>query len=403
MAVFSYVARDQEGNQRLGTIEGRDLGDARENVRARDLYVVTIQKRAEPGKQFTLFRKKKVKLGDLVVMSRQLATLFRSGISLMDCLYAAARQSESPILAQALEGVRIAVLGGSTLTDAMKLFPDVFSIKFIALAQAGEAGGVLDQTLEVAADQFDREAELQEKIKAAAVYPTIVICACVGVVAFMLVFIVPVFATVYTQFHATLPFMTTLLINISNILTCYWWMVGGVVFAAMQGWKRFVKTPYGMRFYHRLQLKIPLLGKLNRKVAVARFTETFSGAVTAGIPILQGLSVAGQTTGNVIIMDAIDRAAAQVQDGAQLAPSLEQTGEFPPMIIYMIAAGEQSGSLDIMLAEITRFYSRDIEYAVGRLTRAMEPLMTILIGIIVLFILLALYMPVFTLTQVIQK
>ena len=403
MAVFSYVARDQEGNQRLGTIEGRDLGDARENVRARDLYVVTIQRKADTSKQFTLFRKKKVKLGDLVVMSRQLATLFRSGISLLDCLYAAARQSESPVLSEALEGVRISVLGGSTLTDGMKLFPDVFNIKFIALAQAGEAGGVLDQTLEVAADQFDREAELNEKIKAAAVYPTIVMCACVGVVIFMLVFIVPVFATVYKQFNAQLPPLTLMLIAFSNLLLSLWWLILLGVFLVVKAGKKFGRTPYGMRFFHRLQLKLPLLGKLNRKVAVARFTETFSGAVTAGIPILQGLSVAGQTTGNIIIMDAIDRAAAQVQDGAPLAPSLEQSGEFPPMIIYMIAAGEQSGSLDIMLAEITRFYSRDIEYAVGRLTRAMEPLMTIMIGVIVLFILLALYMPVFNMTQVIQK
>ena len=403
MAVFSYVARDQEGNQRLGTIEGRDLGDARENVRARDLYVVTIQRKADTSKQFTLFRKKKVKLGDLVVMSRQLATLFRSGISLLDCLYAAARQSESPMLSEALEGVRISVLGGSTLTDGMKLFPDVFNIKFIALAQAGEAGGVLDQTLEVAADQFDREAELNEKIKAAAVYPTIVMCACVGVVIFMLVFIVPVFATVYKQFNAQLPPLTLMLIAFSNLLLSLWWLILLGVFLVVKAGKKFGRTPYGMRFFHRLQLKLPLLGKLNRKVAVARFTETFSGAVTAGIPILQGLSVAGQTTGNIIIMDAIERAAAQVQDGAPLAPSLEQSGEFPPMIIYMIAAGEQSGSLDIMLAEITRFYSRDIEYAVGRLTRAMEPLMTIMIGVIVLFILLALYMPVFNMTQVIQK
>ena len=403
MAVFSYVARDQEGNQRLGTIEGRDLEEARQNVRGRDLYVVTIQRKADTSKQFTLFRKKKVKLGDLVVMSRQLATLFRSGISLLDCLYAASRQSESPILSQALEGVRMSVLGGSTLTDGMRQYPDVFSMKFIALAQAGEAGGVLDQTLEVAADQFDREADLQEKIKAAAVYPTIVMCACVGVVIFMLVFIVPVFATVYKQFNAQLPPLTLMLIAFSDVLLSLWWLILLGVFAAVKIGKRFGRTPYGMRFFHRLQLKLPLLGKLNRKVAVARFTETFSGAVTAGIPILQGLSVAGQTTGNVIIMDAIDRAAAQVQDGAPLAPSLEQSGEFPPMIIYMIAAGEQSGSLDIMLSEITRFYSRDIEYAVGRLTRAMEPLMTIMIGVIVLFILLALYMPVFNMTQVIQK
>jgi len=402
MAVFTYVARDQEGNRRQGTIEGRDLGEARDNVRARDLFIVNIKPRVETTKSFQ-FRKKKVKLGDLVVMSRQLATLFRSGISLLDCLYAASRQSESPVLAAALEGVRVAVMGGSTLTDGMRLYPEVFNIKFIALAQAGEAGGVLDQTLEVAADQFDREAELAEKIKAAAVYPTIVICACVGVVVFMLVFIVPVFANVYAQFHAKLPALTTMLITVSHILVSFWWMVLGTVIALAQVWKRFVKTPYGMRFFHRLQLKIPLLGKLNRKVAVARFTETFSGAVTAGIPIIQALSVSGQTTGNVIIMDAIERASLQVQEGAQLAPALEASGEFPPMIVYMIAAGEQSGSLDIMLAEITRFYSRDIEYAVGRLTRAMEPLMTILIGIIVLFILLALYMPVFNMTQVIQK
>ncbi len=403
MAIFSYVARDREGNKRLGTIEAKDVGEARETVRTRELYVVTIQRKAESSGSFALFKRKKIKIGDLVVMSRQLATLFRAGISLLDCLHAVSRQCENPLLGQALDSVRLSVMEGNTLTDALRMHPAVFNSKFIALAQAGETGGVLDQTLEVAADQFDREADLQEKIKAAAVYPTIVLCAAFGVVVFMLVFIVPVFATVYAQFNAKLPPLTLLLITLSNILLSYWWIVIAVCFATFKGAKKFVKTSRGMHILHRIQLKLPLLGKLNRKVAVARFTETFGGAVKAGIPILQALSVSGQTTGNIIIQDAIDRASLQVEDGKQLASALEQTKEFPPLVVYMIAAGEQSGNLDIMLEEVARFFSRDIEYAVGRLTRSMEPLMTILIGVIVLFILLALYMPVFNLTHVIQK
>ncbi len=403
MAVFSYVARDREGNQRLGTIEAKDLGDARETVRARELYVVTIQRKADSAASLSLFRRKKVKLGDLVIMSRQLATLFRAGISLLDCFYAVSRQCENPILAEALESVRLSVMEGNTLTDAMRMHPAVFNSKFIALVQAGETGGVLDQTLEVAADQFDREADLQEKIKAAAVYPTIVLCACFGVVIFMLAFIVPVFATVYAQFNAKLPPMTLLLMALSAFMLSYWWIIIGGGFAAFKGLKRFCKTNLGLHLLHRLHLKLPLLGKLNRKVAIARFTETFGGAVKAGIPILQALAVSGQTTGNVVIMDAIDRAALQVEDGKPLAFALEQTKEFPPMVVYMIAAGEQSGNLDTMLEEISRFFTRDIEYAVGRLTRSMEPIMTMIIGVIVLFILLALYMPVFNLTHVIQK
>jgi type IV pilus assembly protein PilC len=299
--------------------------------------------------------------------------------------------------------VRRGVLEGLSVSDAMRRHPKVFNQKFIALVRAGETGGVLEQTLEVAADQFDREAELQEKIRSAMVYPAIVVMSAIGVVVFMLLVIVPVFQDVYKGFGAKLPAPTLMLISLSDILVHKWWMVAIGVGIAVYLFRKAVATKKGSRIYARILLKVPLLGPLNRKVAISRFTETLAGGVRAGIPILQALAVAAQTCGNVIINDVIEKVSVVVQEGAALSKPLEQSKEFPPLVTYMIAAGEQSGNLDIMLAEITRFYSRDIEYAVGRLTRAMEPLMTIVIGIVVLDILLALYLPVFSMTQVLHK
>ena len=403
MSSYSYTARDRDGNARSGVVDARDLEDAREVIRSKELFVVSIEKRSEAAGLSFGARKKKVKLGDLVVMSRQFATLFRAGISVIECLNAVARQSENPTLTEALMDVRQGVLEGLSVSDAMRRHPKVFNQKFIALIKAGETGGVLEQTLEVAADQFDREAELQEKIRSAMVYPIIVVMSAVGVVIFMLLFIVPVFQDVYKGFGAQLPGPTLLLINISDILMHKWFYVGVLIGAAAYLFKRAIATKRGGRIYAKALLKIPILGPLNRKVAISRFTETLSGGVRAGIPILQALAVAAQTCGNIVISDVIEKASVLVQEGATLAKPLEQSKEFPPLVTYMIAAGEQSGNLDIMLAEITRFYSRDIEYAVGRLTRAMEPLMTIVIGIVVLGILLALYLPVFTMTQVLHK
>lgn len=403
MENFTYIARDRDGIQKQGVIDARDMNDAREIVRSRELFIVSIKRLLEADKKPKVSRRKKVKLSDLVVMSRQLATLFGAGISVVECLNAVARQSESPALSQALNEVRQSVLEGNTLADSMRLHPLIFSETFSSLVRAGEAGGQLEETLTLAADQFDREAELREKIKAAMVYPVIVFVAAVGVVAFMLIFIVPVFDNVYRQFGARLPAATEMLITLSHILTRAWWAVILVIAGATFAFRRFVATKFGKHLYHRLLLKLPLIGKLNRKVAIARFTETLAGSVKAGMPILQALAVSAQTTGNVIITEVVDRAAVLVQDGSSLSAPLEESGEFPPMVTYMMAAGEVSGNLDLMLEEISRFYSRDIEYSVSRLTRAMEPIMTILIGIIVLVILLALYMPVFTLTQVLKR
>ncbi|HLJ55172.1 MAG TPA: type II secretion system F family protein, partial [Chthonomonadaceae bacterium] len=392
--------------QSTGVIAAKDSAEVREVLRNKDLFVTTLREQAAPtgaAAGFQLFKPRKVKLAELVVMSRQMATLVRSGISIVECLHAVHAQTENPILKQAVNQIRLDVLTGSTLTDAMRKHSRILNEMYVSLVQAGETGGVLERTLEIAAVQFDQEAELQEKVKAAFVYPTIVLVASVGVVFFMLIFIVPVFAKVYEQFHAVLPPVTLLLVVLSNMLLSYWWLAAIIGYAAQFGFKRYIRTPTGRAVFDKMMLKMPLLGPLNRKIAVARFTQTFAGATKAGVPILRALSISAQTSGNVVIMEAIKKVAGFVKDGSTLTVPLEQTGEFPPMVTRMIAAGEQSGNLDTMLEEITHFYNRDIEYTVNKLTKIMEPAMTVVVGGIVLFVLLALYMPIFNLTNVVKS
>jgi len=408
MPSFNYVARDRSGKQTTGVIAAKDITEVREMLRNKELYLTTVREQAAPAQGtppglFGGFRKRKIKLGDMVVMSRQLATLVRSGLSIIECLHAVEVQAENYTLKETIKQMRLDVLTGSTLTDAMRKHPKVFNEMFVSLVQAGETGGVLEQTLETAAEQFDKEAELKEKVKSAFVYPIIVLVASVAVVFFMLVFIVPVFAKVYDQFHAVLPPVTLALVSLSFIILHYWWMCIAALFGIVTAIKRFARTPRGRRLFDKMKLKLPLLGKLIRKIAVARFTETFAGATKAGVPILRALAISAQTSGNVIIVEAITKVAHFVKEGASLSVPLEQTGEFPPMVTRMIAAGEQSGNLDEMLEEITKFYNRDIEYTVQKLTKIMEPAMTVAVGGIVLFVLLALYMPIFNLTQVVRR
>ncbi len=404
MALFKYTARDQTGRVFTGSVAAGSIADLRENLRQKDQYLTSAKESAQKVQtaQAPLFRRRKPKLGDLVVMSRQFATLFRAGLSIPESLNTASSQCESPALGEALQAVRLDVMTGSTLTDAMRKHPKMFNPMMISLVQAGEVGGVLDSTLETIADQFDKQADLNEKVKSAFIYPVIVLLASLGSVAFMLVFIVPVFAKLYSQFHAELPAITRLLVTMSDVLVHRWWLVGAIVAGVVWSAKRFNTTDTGHHFFDRLKLRIPVLGVLLRKIAVARFTQTLAGTMKAGVAILSALAISAETAGNVIIFDAVMRAASAIKEGSDVAGPLEQTGEFPPMVTRMVAAGEQSGDIVQMLDEITRFYHRDIEYGVGKLTRMIEPLMTMVVGGIVMFILLALYMPVFNLSHVVR-
>jgi type IV pilus assembly protein PilC len=405
MPTFNYTARDRSGTQSNGVIAAKNAAEVREVLRNKELFVTTMREQAGPATQggsFSLFKSKKVKLKELVVMSRQMATLVRAGISIVECLHAVEDQTENPTLKKVLNEIRLDVLTGSTLTDAMRKHALILNEMYVSLVQAGETGGVLERTLEIAATQFDQEAELREKVSAAFVYPMVVFVASVGVVLFMLIFIVPVFAKVYDGFHATLPPVTLLLVLLSSFVLHYWWIVVGAAYGITHLMKRYIRTPTGKMMFDKLMLKLPLIGPLNRKIAVARFAQTFAGAIKAGVPILRALAISAQTSGNVVIMEAIKTVANFVKDGSTLTVPLEQTGQFPPMVTRMIAAGEHSGNLDTMLEEVTRFYNRDIAYTVDKMTKILEPAMTVVVGGIVLFVLLALYMPIFNLTNVIR-
>ena len=308
MATFQYTARDRDGNKSVGTVSAKDSAEARMTLRYKELFVTDIREKTgagDPKAQPGLFRKKKVKLTDMVVMSRQLATLVRAGISIIECLHAVAEQAENLALSTALSEVRVDVLSGTTLAGAMRKIPKVFTEKYTALVEAGETGGVLEATLEIAAEQFDKEADLREKVKGAFVYPALVMVASIGVVTFMLLFIVPVFAKVYEQVHATLPLVTLSLVTLSDIILHYWLFVLGGMYAIVFICRRYIKTPNGKLVYDKICLKLPVLGKLNRKIAVARFTQTLAGAVQAGVPIIRALMISANTSGNMVIINAV--------------------------------------------------------------------------------------------------
>lgn len=406
MPTFQYSARDQNGELHSGVIVADNERHMREQVRSRGLYVTNIgiiaDMSATGGEKQSLF-KRKVKLYDMVVMSRQLATLIRAGITIIEALDAVALQSSNPVLVKALMEIRQRIIGGASLSEAMRLYPEVFSDMYCALVAAGERGGTLDETLELAAVQLDKQQDLREQVKSALIYPVLVIFVAFGVIALVLTIVVPVFKKVYDRFGHELPSITRFLLGLSNIVMNWWFVVVPALIAVALLLRAYISTDEGRKVFDQVKLRLWLLGPLFRKIGVAEFTQTFTGLIRGGVPIIGAMQVAAGTSSNVIIQAAIIKASEAVKEGSPLAVSLEETGQFPPMVTRMVASGERAGNLDEMLLQLTKFYERDIEHTVQRLTKVMEPVLTIVVGGIVLFTLLALYMPIFTLSQVIKR
>lgn len=406
MPTFQYSARDQNGEVQSGVIVADSERHMREQIRAKGLFLTNVGVLGDfsstGGERKALFRRK-VKLYDMVVMSRQLATLIRAGITIVEALDAVAQQSSNPILVQALQSIRGRIIGGASLSEAMREHPEIFSEMYCSLVAAGERGGTLEETLEIAAVQLDKQQELREQVRSALIYPILVIIVACGVIAVVLTVVVPVFKKVYDRFNHELPSITKLLLFMSNLVVNWWYIVLPSLVALALLIRAYLMTSEGREVYDALKLRVWLFGTLFRKIGVAEFTMTFSGLVRGGVPIIGAMQVAAGTSSNVVIQNAIMKASSAVKEGAPLATSLEETGEFPPMVTRMIASGERAGNLDEMLTQLTKFYERDIEHTVQRLTKIMEPVLTIIVGGIVLFTLLALYMPIFTLSQVIKR
>jgi type IV pilus assembly protein PilC len=405
MPKYKYTARDAAGKSSAGQVEAIDEAELRRVLRQNGLFLTqikgtdrgassvdTTEERAPQG-----FFDAKPSIQDMVIATRQLSTMMRSGLPMMEALALIGSQTTKPILRYVFKDLGNAVSSGQALSFAMSKYPKVFNKLVIAFVESGEATGNLDGTLEAAAMQLNREDNLKRKVKAATTYPKIVVAACVGTIAMMLLFVVPVFATVYKQLKSELPAPTRLLIAVSDVGVKFGIFLLIPIGLAIYGYKRYADTPGGKRRLDIIALKLPVLGPVFRKIAIARFVQTLGSALASGVPILQALTIASNTAGNTVIQDAVTEASNKIREGASIAIELERTGEFPMMVTRMLAAGESSGNLDTMLEEVNRYYERDVEYAVEALTRMIEPMMTVLVGGIVLLILLALYMPVFSL------
>jgi type IV pilus assembly protein PilC len=404
MPVYSYTARDVDGQLVTGSTAAAHETIVRRELRENGLYVITLAEQVErEGFAGWWARMRGVKLGDLVVFSQQLATMVGAGLPILESLYELIDETESPPLRRALQQIARDIQSGSTFSQALARHPKVFPELFVALVQAGEIGGVLEQSLDAIAESLDKEQELREKVKSAFVYPVVVLVVAAIVVAFMLIYIIPVFDRVYSQFHAQLPAPTRMLIAVSKFMTHYWWLALAGIVGLVLGFRAFINTESGGRIWDRVKLRLPLLGKLIRKIVVARFVRTLGILIGAGVPLLNALRTAAGVAANSEFTNAITEVAGEVTEGASLSAPLRACGKFPNLVPRLVQVGEDSGNLDEMLLKAAHFFDRDIEYTVRRLTTLMEPVLTVILGAIVGMIVISLYMPIFTLAVVVRR
>jgi type IV pilus assembly protein PilC len=395
MSTYVFKALDATGGKARGEVEAESKQAVSDQLKQRGLIVLDIADK-HSSREIELAFLKTVKASELAVFSRQLATMISSGMSILRALYVLEEQTESKFLKETIVAVRKDVEAGLSLSDAMARHPKVFNPLFVAMTQAGETGGVLEDALMRVADQLQKDAGLRRQIKAAMIYPTLVIIFAVGVMMALVAFLVPVFQGVFKQFGGELPALTKVSVLLSEMVTGYWWLmfsvVGGVAFTFIK-WK---KTTWGRKQWDHFRLHVPMkIGAIVQQVAVARWSRTLASLTAAGVPLLLALEITGRTGGNVAVEEAMDGVIASVKRGGTIAAPLAQAPIFPAMVTHMVGVGEETGALDAMLDRVAEFYEEQVEASVKALTSILEPIMIIVIGGIVGFIVISMYLPLF--------
>jgi len=396
MSTYVFKAMDLAGVKARGELEADSKQAVSDQLKQRGLIVLEIADK-HASREIELSFLKSVKATELAVFSRQLSTMISSGMSILRALYVLEEQTEGKFLKETLVAVRKDVEAGISLSDAMRRHPKVFSPLFVAMTQAGEAGGVLEGALMRVADQLEKDASLRRQIKSAMVYPTLVIIFAVGVMMALVAFLVPVFEGVFKQFGGELPSITKVSVFLSHAVTGYWWLIfllaGGTAFAFLK-WK---KSSWGRPQWDHFRLHIPMkIGTIVQQIAVARWSRTLSSLTSAGVPLLLALDITGRTGGNVAIEEAMEGVIDSVKRGGTIAAPLAQAPIFPTMVTHMVGVGEETGALDAMLDKVAEFYEDQVEASVKALTSILEPIMIVVIGGIVGFIVVSMYLPLFT-------
>jgi type IV pilus assembly protein PilC len=396
VSTYVFKAMDLAGVKARGEIDAESKEAVSNQLKSRGMIVLDIADK-HASREIELSFMKSVKAGELAVFSRQLATMISSGLSILRALYVLEEQTENKFLKETVIQVRKDVEAGLSLSGAMESHPKVFNPLFVAMTRAGEAGGLLEGSLMRVADQLEKDASLRRQIRSAMIYPTLVITFAVAVMMALVAFLVPVFQGVFKQFGGELPAITQVSVTLSHIVIGYWWAMfagAGLVAFSFLKWK---KSSWGRPHWDRFRLRVPMkIGKIVQQVAVARWSRTLASLMSAGVPLLLALEIVGKTGGNIAVEEAMDGVIASVKRGGTLSEPLSKTTIFPVMVTHMVGVGEETGALDEMLAKVADFYEDQVEASVKALTSILEPIMIIVIGSIVGFIVISMYMPMFT-------
>ena len=398
MAKFAWHGVTRSGEEKKGTIEAADENAVAERLRAENITPRKIKKAAARQVSLNLSFGSGVTHKDLLVFTRQLATMIDAGLPLVQCLEILSSQSENKAFAKVLSTVKANVESGATFSDALRRHPKVFDELYVNLVAAGEIGGILDTILSRLAAYIEKAVKLKRQVKGAMVYPISILCVAVIVIVVMLTKVIPVFENMYKEFkNATLPGPTKVVIDISNGFTSNWYFFVGGAIVFFVGLGAMLRSKRGRVIFDGFILKVPVIGSVLRKVIVARFTRTLGTLLSSGVPILDSLNICAKTAGNKVVEKSIFYARERITEGKDLAGPLAETNVFPPMVVQMIGVGEQTGAMDQMLQKIADFYEDEVDVAVASLTALMEPIMMVFLGGVIGGIIVAMYLPVFEL------
>ena len=405
MSTFAYVGRTRQGSVKKGELTAKTRDEAVDQLRKQNVVVTSLEEKSGKGGKFNFSLGSGLTDKDLVVFTRQFGTMINAGLPLIQCLDILATQSENKVLRETVGDVKISVEGGSTFSDALRKHPKVFDDLYVNMIHAGEVGGLLDTILTRLAKHIEKAMKLKGQIKSAMVYPIAIMGVAVIVITVLMVWVIPIFAKMFAEMSGGkvgLPGPTQIVIDVSNFFQSYIIHIVVAIAAAIYGIKRYYKTTKGRIVIDRLLLKVPVLGDIIRKASVAKFTRTLGTLITSGVPLLEGLGICARTSGNKVIEEALLGARISISSGKTISEPLAKSQVFPKMVTHMIAVGESTGALDAMLGKIADFYEDEVDQAVAAMTSLLEPMMMVFLGTIIGFIVIAMYLPIFSMAGAIQ-
>src|SRR5512147_81847 len=403
MATFAYVGRTKSGAVKKGELSAKTKDEAVDQLRKQSVVVTSLEEKAAKG-GYSISFGSGLTDKDLVVFTRQFGTMINAGLPLVQCLEILSTQSENKVLRETIGEVKSQVEAGSTFSDALRKHPKIFDDLYVNMVHAGEVGGLLDTILSRLSKHIEKAMKLKAQIKSAMVYPAAIVGIAGIVITVLMIWVIPVFEKMFKEMSGgkmALPGPTQLVIDMSNFAQANWYIILAVIIGSVIAFKKYYATTQGRLVIDKFALKLPVFGDLIRKASVAKFTRTLGTLLASGVPLLEALTICAKTSGNKVVENSLIEAKVSISGGKTISEPLAKSGTFPKMVTHMIAVGESTGALDSMLGKIADFYEEEVDQAVASLTALLEPIMMVILGVIIGFIVIAMYLPIFTMASAI--